>query len=139
MEIVFADTDVLIDFLTNRKPFGKYAAEVFSLAEQKKLSIYISALSFSNAYYVLRKYGTHNRILSKFKEIRLFTKLIEVNKTAVDMALSSSFSDFEDALQYYSAIQQGRISVILTRNIKDYKHADFPVLSPETYLKSRKD
>ncbi|PKP40671.1 MAG: DNA-binding protein [Bacteroidetes bacterium HGW-Bacteroidetes-12] len=137
MQLVFVDTDVLIDFLTNREPFSSFAAELFSLAEQKEISIYITSLSFSNAYYVLRKFGTHEKIISKLKEIRLLTKLLEVNKTSVDLALASNFNDFEDALQYYSVIQHGKITTILTKNTKDYRHSDFPVLTPETYLKSR--
>lgn len=137
MELVFADTDVLIDLLTDREPFSTFAAELFSLAEQKEISIYLTSLSFSNAYYVLRKFGTHDKIISKLKEVRLLTKLLEVNKTSVDLALASNFNDFEDALQYYSVIQHGKITAILTRNTKDYRHSDFPVLTPETYLKGR--
>lgn len=137
MDIVFADTDVLIDFLVDREPFSSHAAALFSLAERKELSIYITSLSFSNAYYVLRKFGTHQKILDKLKEVRLLSKLLEVNKTSVDLALASKFDDFEDALQYYSVVQHGKITTILTRNVKDYRHSDFPVMSPETYLKSR--
>jgi len=134
---VFVDTDVLIDFLIEREPFSTFSAQLFSLAEQKEITIFLTSLSFSNAFYVLRKFGTRDKLLSKLKEVRLLVKILDVNKKSVDLALASSFTDFEDALQYYSAIQHGKISVIITRNIKDYKLSDFPVLTPESYLKSR--
>ncbi|MFP5470359.1 MAG: type II toxin-antitoxin system VapC family toxin [Bacteroidia bacterium] len=136
MQQVFVDTDVLIDFLTDREPHSTHAAQLFALAEKRELNIYVTSLTFSNTYYVLRRLASHQKVIDKLRELSLLVKVIEVDKKAVELALVSSFTDFEDALQYYSAIQQGKLQVIITRNVKDYKHADFPVMTPESYLKT---
>jgi predicted nucleic acid-binding protein len=136
MQQVFVDTDVLIDFLTDREPHSTHAAKLFALAEKRELNIYVTSLTFSNTYYVLRRLASHQKVIDKLRELSLLVKVIEVDKKAVELALVSSFSDFEDALQYYSTIQQGKIQVIITRNTKDYKHADFPVMTPESFLKT---
>ena len=60
-----------------------------------------------------------------------------MDKNAVLNALNSSFKDFEDALQNFSAIENGEISIILTRNLKDFKKSELAILTPETYLKGR--
>lgn len=57
-----------------------------------------------------------------------------MDKEVVLDALNSDFKDFEDALQNFSAIQNGEISIVLTRNIKDFKKSDLAVMTPETYL-----
>ena len=58
-----------------------------------------------------------------------------MNKEVVLDSLNSGFKDFEDALQNFSAVKNGKINIVLTRNIKDYKKSDLAVLTPETYLK----
>ena len=54
-------------------------------------------------------------------------------------ALNSDFKDFEDALQNYSAVENGTVKVILTRNVKDFKNSELAVLTPESYLKGKND
>ena len=60
-----------------------------------------------------------------------------MDKDVVLDALNSEFKDFEDALQNFSAAQNGKINIILTRNIKDFKKSDLAILTPETYLKGK--
>jgi hypothetical protein len=60
--------------------------------------------------------------------------VLGVNDKIIELALSSKFNDFEDAIQYFTAIEN-EINVLLTRNIKDYKLADIAILSAQDYLK----
>jgi len=62
------------------------------------------------------------------------TDIARMNKQAVELALKSDFKDFEGALQYYSAMDNDNIDIIVTRNIKDYKHSELAVMSPETFF-----
>lgn len=135
MKNLFLDTDVVIDLFIDREPFSSFAAQVFSLCETNKLRIYISALTFSNTYYVLRRFATHRKVLDKLKKLESITRIVEVNGKSINLALQSSFSDFEDALQYHSALQQENIDVIITRNVKDYRDSALPVMTAETCLK----
>jgi predicted nucleic acid-binding protein len=132
----FIDTDVILDFLIAREPFAVDAARIFSLAENKEISICTSGLVFSNAYYVLRKLGTHRKVVEKLTQLSRFIDIIGLSKAAVIQALGSDFGDFENALQHYAALADG-VKVIVTRNTKDYRQSQLAVLAPDQYLKSR--
>lgn len=135
MDKVLIDTDVLLDFFFDRKPFSKYATKVLSLCEEKKLVGFTTPLILSNVYYLLRKTAKHDMIIEKLKQLLTIIGIIEIDKVTVFKALNSGFKDFEDALQNFSAIENGEIKIILTRNIKDFKTSKLAILTPETYLK----
>jgi len=134
MENVFIDTDVIVDFLTDRKPFSLESAKIFSLIDQKKIKGCVSSLSFSNLYYVLRKVGTHKKVISSLQELSDMVDILKVDSDIVKSALNSDFKDFEDSIQYFSAQEHKKVDCIITRNIKDYKDSSLPVMTPETFL-----
>jgi len=131
---LFIDTNIALDLLTERLPYYTYAARLFTLADKEKVELYISSLSFNNLNYLLSKqYNrlTSKRILIQFKRL---VKVLAVDDKIISHALNSSFADFEDAIQYFVAIEN-KIPVIITRNLKDYKEAMVPVMTAEVYLK----
>jgi predicted nucleic acid-binding protein len=131
--MIFVDTDVCIDLLSGRKPFNAIAEKLFSLADNEKIRIGVSSLSFSNIDYILRsQYGGKDSriILAQFKTI---VKILPVDSKTIDLALTSGFTDFEDAIQYYCAIENDA-KVLVTRNVKDYRKAIIDVLTPESFL-----
>ena len=135
MKQIFIDTNVIIDFLADRSPFSEYAAILFQLAKENKIKIYISAISFNNTYYILRKVASHRKALNLISEIEEYVGIQETNRIILRKAIKSKFNDFEDAIQYYSAIQLSKIDIITTRDIKGFKKSELPVLSPETTVK----
>lgn len=135
MDSVLIDTDVLLDFFFDRKPFARYATEILNLCEENKLCGCTTPVIISNVYYILRKTAKHEIIIERIKQLLNIIDIIEIDKNAVLNALNSNFKDFEDALQNFSALENGEIKVILTRNIKDFKKSDLAILTPETYLK----
>jgi hypothetical protein len=120
-----------------RDPFAVDAARIFSLSEQNKINLCTTGLVFSNAYYILRKLAPHKKVIEKLTQLTKFIDIIGLSETAVINALSSDFNDFEDALQHYAALSE-KVTIIITRNIKDYKNSELAVLTPDQYLKSRK-
>jgi predicted nucleic acid-binding protein len=134
MENVFIDTDVIVDFLTDRKPFSLESAKIFSLIDQKKIKGCVSSLSFSNLYYVLRKFGTHKKVISSLQDLSEMVDILKVDSDIVKSALTSDFKDFEDSIQYFAAQEKKKVDCIITRNIKDYKDSSLPVMTPETFL-----
>ncbi len=133
MRKIFVDTDVCIDLLSGRKPFVYSAEKLFSLADTGKIKICISSLSFANIDYVLRSQysANHSRqLIAKFKTL---VSTLSVGSKTIDLAIASDFNDFEDAIQYFAAIENG-IEVLVTRNIKDYKKATIKVITPESFL-----
>ena len=133
MTKIFVDTDVCLDLLSGRKPFNKTAEILFSQADNKKIKIYVSSISFSNIDYVLRsQYSSrHSRqVIGKFKTL---VNVLAVDSKTIDLAIASDFQDIEDAIQYSCAIENN-LTILITRNIKDYKKASITVLTPETFL-----
>ena len=135
MKQIFIDTNVIIDFLADRQPFSDYAAMIFQLAKDGKIGVHISAISFNNTYYILRKVTSHKNVLKLLSEIEEYCGVQETNRTIIKKAMKSDFKDFEDAIQYFSAVQIGNIDIIATRDLKDFKKSELPVLSPETTIK----
>lgn len=136
MTDLFIDIDVIIDFLIDRKPHSREAAVIFTFIDQKKIKGYASSLTFSNLYYVLRKIESHNKVKSKLESLSNFIGILKVEKQTIKEALESDFPDFEDTIQYFSALDSKKIDVIITRNTKDYKKSDIPVMTPGDYLKT---
>lgn len=135
MSRLFLDTNVILDLLGERVPFFDSIAKVATLADQKKLTLIVSPLSFTTIDYVLNKYETSESVLNKLRNFKIICEVCQVNEETIDKALNSSFKDFEDAVQYFSALQSN-CSIILTRNGKDFKHAIIPVMTAEEYLSS---
>lgn len=135
MNKIFIDTDVILDFFFDRKPFSDDATKLFILCEKKVVTGFITPVILSNVYYLLRKTAKHEKVIEKLK---MFINLIEIatiNKATILEALNSEFKDFEDALQNYSAQHDKDIQVIVTRNVKDFKESRLSVMTPETYLR----
>jgi len=135
MTDIFIDTDVIIDFLIDREPHSREAAIIFTLIEQKKLKGYVSSLTFSNLYYVLRKIESHNKVIAKLDSISRLLTILKVDQQIIKLAIASEFPDFEDSIQYNCALGYKKIDVLITRNIKDYKGSQIPVMTPAIYLK----
>ena len=136
MTDLFIDTDVIIDFLIDRKPFSREAAIIFSLVEQKKLKGYASALTFRSLYYILRKFESHNKVISKLDSLSKLVNILKVDDKSIKSALTSGFKDFEDSIQHFCASESKKTDVIITRNIKDYRNSDLPVMTPGDFLKA---
>ena len=133
---IFTDTDIILDVITGRMPFSVEASSLFTLIEEEQIKSSTSSLTFSNLYYVLRKYTSHMRVVSRLKELSELLQIMNVDDTIIKRALQSGFKDFEDAIQYQTALSDPDIDVIVSRNIKDYKEAELPVMSPETFIKT---
>lgn len=132
MKRVFLDTNVVIDLLDKREPFYVEAVAIFTLAYNKKIALYVSPMTYATASYLLRKQG-QERMRSLLGNFRQLSRVTIANEKVVDDALASSFVDFEDALQYYSALDK-KVDVIVTRNVKDFECSKITVMTPVEYL-----
>ncbi|MCR9017402.1 type II toxin-antitoxin system VapC family toxin [Aquiflexum gelatinilyticum] len=138
MDTVLIDTDVILDFFFDRKPFSEEASKLLSLCEKGEVKGFVTSFMLSNVYYLLRKTASHEKVIENLKILMNIIDVTTTNKKTVIEALNSEFKDFEDALQNFSAINDKEIKVIITRNIKDYKSSTLSIMTPETYLKSAK-
>ncbi len=135
MDNVLIDTDIILDFFFDRKPFSEYATRVFSLCESKRIKGFVTPVICSNVYYLLRKTARHEKVVKNLNQLVTILDVLNMDKEIVLLALGSGFKDFEDAMQNFAAAKSGHIKVILTRDVKDFGKSDLGVLTPENYLK----
>ncbi|WP_167597737.1 type II toxin-antitoxin system VapC family toxin [Leeuwenhoekiella sp. ZYFB001] len=132
---LFIDSDVIIDFFTDREPHANPASELFELSEQGKLTLYVSAISINNIYDIVRRFLGHKKTLEVVALLTEMTEIIGTTKKEIFQALKNDFSDYEDSIQYSSALVIQDLNAIITRNIKDYKNASIAVMTPLNFLK----
>ena len=130
---VFVDTDIIYDLLGKRDPFYLAAAHLFTLADEGKIQIFISALSLANLHYLISKQRSEEEAKEILRKFKVLVHVAPLNDKIIDLALNSEFSDFEDAIQYYSALQN-EIEVLLTKNLKDYRKAQITVLTAQDFI-----
>ena len=129
---IFLDSDVILDVVLKRSKFFKDATKLFNTLNKGKVKGFTSPIIFANVCYVFTRLHSKERALEALKKLRIFLQIIPANQKIIDLSLASGFPDFEDAIQYYSALEFG-IDQIITRNKKDYKKSAIPILSPKEF------
>ena len=132
---LFLDTNVILDLLGERIPFFDSIAKVATLADQEKITLVVSPLSFTTIDYVLNRFESSESVLNKLRKFKIICEVCEVDEKTIEKSLNSNFKDFEDAVQYFTALQSN-CSIIISRNGKDFKNAIIPVMTAEEYLSS---
>ena len=122
--------------MLKREPFYQEAAKLFSLADKTKVRLFVSALSFANVNYVLLKQRKPEETKQVLRKLKLIVGILDLEEKIINLALNDNdFNDFEDALQYFSAIENN-IEIIVTRNLKDFQNSKLPVMTAEQCIKS---
>jgi len=136
MRKLFIDTNIVIDLLSRRAPYFEASAMLFSLADKKQIELTISSLSIANTSYVLLRQMDAGRAKSILRKLRLIVTILSLDDKIVGLALNDEhFSDFEDALQYYTALENGQ-DLIITRNLKDFKHSKLPPMTAQQFIET---
>ena len=130
------DSDIILDFFFDRAPFSQDTAKILSLCEKNQIEAYVTPITISNVYYLLRKTAPHHQVMSHLRLLMSIIHVLEVSKDVVLTAIDSSFKDFEDALQNFAAESTTKIDVIITRNVKDYRKSALSVQTPDIFLKT---
>lgn len=130
---VLLDTNIIVDVALERQPYFGDSETVVSLVEQGQIEGYISASTFSDLYYIIRKEKGRNLTLEFLREISAFCQVATVNQDAINMALGANFRDFEDAIQYSTAIINN-LDAIVTRNPQDFPVATPRILTPQQLI-----
>jgi predicted nucleic acid-binding protein len=130
---VFLDTSVLLDVLTGREPFYADSAQVWTLAETGKIAGLVSALSLPNVFYVLRRASGEEAARKAIGIIRAIFSLVPLDAQITNQAMDSGMKDFEDAIQFYSALRAGAVSLV-TRNPQDFPLQGVAIQTPAEFL-----
>jgi predicted nucleic acid-binding protein len=136
MKKLLIDTNIVIDLLAKREPYYTDSARLFSLADKKQVKLTVSSLTIANTHYTLMKVKNSNESKSILRKLKLIVDVLALDDKVIGLALNDTdFEDFEDGIQYFSAIEN-YVDIIITRNLKDFKKSSLPVMTPGQYLKS---
>lgn len=134
MKSLLIDTNIIIDLLAKRDEFYSEAAQLFSLADRKEVQLKISSLSFANTNYILTRLKSPKEAREILRKFKVLVEILNLDDRIIELAISDDkFPDFEDGLQYYSALENS-VDVFITRNKKDFKKSKIPVLTAREYL-----
>jgi predicted nucleic acid-binding protein len=131
---IFLDTDVILDISIEREMDIKDSVKISNLVENGLYNGYTSSIIFTNTYYIQRKLIGHSVAINFLKNLRVLLTVLNVDDLIIKKALDSEFNDFEDAVQYYTAVEN-KMDCIVTRNVADYKKSSIPVYTPTELLK----
>ncbi|GHV41635.1 PIN domain-containing protein [Spirochaetia bacterium] len=131
---VFVDSDVILDVALARKPFLKNSKMLLNLAQNDIIHGFTSSICTANIHYFLRKELGEKEARLFLSGLISFISILGVDHTITLNALKSDFGDFEDALQYGAALQNG-CSYIISRNTEDYKNSKIQVYTPDEFLR----
>ena len=133
---VFIDSDIILDLLLEREGFYEYAALIFENSEKGNIYVFTSSISIANISYIIRKEIKNSKKVKEYiKNLIEFIHILSVEESTIQEALETDFLDFEDSIQYITAVQN-QMDYILTRNKKDYKTSSIKVYdSKEFYEK----
>jgi predicted nucleic acid-binding protein len=137
MRKIFLDTNIILDLLAYRMPFYTEAAELFSLADKKKLTLSISSLCLADTHYILSKQNPEMEVRKILRKFKVLVHVLSLDDKITDLALNSEFRDFEDAIQYYTAIENEQ-ELIITRNQSDFRESKIPIMTAGEFIKSMK-
>jgi predicted nucleic acid-binding protein len=118
MKKIFVDTNILVDLLADRKPFSKYAVEIFNASENKKVKLFTSSHSIATTYYLLKKFIDDSSLRKTLLGLIEYMTIIPVDTEVLTKGLRSKQKDFEDSIQIYCASTIEKIDCIVTRNVK---------------------
>lgn len=124
MTRLFLDTNIVVDLLEGREPFCYDAAQLFTMAHEKKVELLVSPMTFSTASFLLRKHGSTG-VRNLLSNLRQLVSVTTSDERTVDDSIASQFKDFEDAMQYYTALNS-KAGIIITRNGKDIECSPCP-------------
>ncbi len=130
---VFVDTNILLDVLAKREPFYRESVLIWTLSEEEKIKGFISTVSFTNIYYIVRKLHAHETAIRALNWLRASFRPVALDERILNQAIDAGFRDFEDAVQYYSAIHAGA-RCLVTRDTAHFPKDDLSVLSPSEFL-----
>ena len=130
MRHFFLDTNVVFDYLGRREPNGAAAVALFQAAYEGKATLYVASLSFSHAFYTLRKQVGAVVAREALRKLARLIRVVAVNETVVQQALDSTFADVEDAMQYFAATSVPMVEAIVTGDPKGFREGNLKLLSP---------
>ena len=127
------DANILLDVLQKREPHYKDSALIWKLCETEQAEGYVSALSFAELVYVMRKELDAEKVLDVQQKLALIFRFADLTGADITRAVEMQWDDFEDAVQAATA-ERIHADHIITRNVRDFKQSRIIAFTPAEYL-----
>ncbi|OYU92990.1 MAG: PIN domain nuclease [Bacteroidetes bacterium B1(2017)] len=134
MKKLFLDTNIIVDLIADRKPFSKYAIQIFQKAELKEIELFTSSHSIATTHYLLKKYLAEKELREVLYNLLDYVTVVAVDVDILKKGLRSNHKDFEDSIQILCASSIEKVDCIVTRNTKDFKTSEIPAFNPDEIL-----
>ena len=126
------DTNIILDALFAREPFGEQAAAIWTAHEDERFTRYLCAITPVNVFYIARKEIQRKQALRMMNDLIDTFEISPVSRDVLRAALKLEMKDFEDAVQIASAQADG-LDFIITRDVKDYEKSPLKALTPAEF------
>ena len=131
---VFVDANILISVLNKEYPLFTNTSRILSLADNRKFTVYTSPVCLAIAFYFAEKKSGTQLAKEKIKMLASKLAIADLGKKEVLQALEDKkVNDFEDGMQYYSAVAN-KCDAIITQDAGDYYYSSIEVLDAEKFL-----
>ena len=131
--VLLIDANIILDVLLNRPEFVKDSALVWKLCETEQAKGYVSALTFANLVYIMRKQLDPEKIEDVLRRLNLIFEFADLTETDLSKASALHWGDFEDAVQSVTA-ERVHADYIITRNVRDFTKSKVMAFTPSELL-----
>lgn len=132
---VFVDANVLVATLNKEYPLFTWSSRILSLNEKNNVRLYTSPLCLAIAFYFSGKKCGEKLAKQKIEMLCNHLNVTSINEEATKKALTNKkIHDFEDGLEYYSALDS-KCDFIITEDRKDFYFSEIEVVGCEEFLK----
>lgn len=130
---LFIDTNVLLDVLLGREEFLEDSSTLWACCEKELAEGYVSAISFNNAHYIISKLHSKAKADEAARALLDTFHVVPLDAKTLSRALDAKFKDFEDAIQFFSALHADA-DYLITRDVDGFPRADIAALTPAEFL-----
>ncbi len=127
------DGNILLDVLQKREPHYSDSAKIWKMCETDSAEGYVSALTFIDLVYVMRKELDVEKIREVHKMMSLIFSFEDLKASDISNAADMKWNDFEDAAQASTA-RRIHADYIITRNVKDFNKSKVAAITPAELL-----
>jgi predicted nucleic acid-binding protein len=131
---IFVDANVLIATLNKEFPLFTWSSRILSLQGKQNIELFTSPLCLAIAFYFSSKKSGEKMAREKIEVLLQHIGITSIDKRVTDQAIKNKLiHDFEDGMEYYSAIQH-KCDCIITENQKDFYFSEIEVIGCEAFL-----
>ena len=131
--VLLIDANIILDVLLNRPEFVKDSALIWKLCETERAKGYVSALTFANLVYIMRKQLDPEKIKEVYQKLSLIFEFADFSVSDLTHATELNWKDFEDAVQSVTA-ERIHADYIITRNVRDFSKSRVVAFTPSELL-----